>query len=708
MAPTNDQYASTTPRRFLLVGNPNAGKTTLYNALTGSRARVGNYPGITVESRRAVVNHKNVALEIVDLPGTYSLTAHSPEEKIVLDALHGNYDGVVVATSETGLDRGLYLALQVIELGLPVLVALTLCDEADGRLIPDRLQAALGVPVVRTYAKKRHGTQTLLDTLSAYEPAPANLALGYSQEVLTYLKESGEGEGVRKKPVEHAFSVRGQKLLALFQTPGAAPELNTVDPDTAQPQRDQLCESVATTRYAFIEQTLVAVRPETNATRPWHAQQERIDRVLTHPIAGLAIFIVVMLLVFQMLFAGATPAADLIDATVARLGDALEHGVELGGTRVLSGLPAGALRDLLVQGVIGGVGSVLVFTPQIALLFFLIGALEDSGYLARAAFLMDRIMRAAGLPGKAFVPLLSGYACAVPAVLATRTLEKKRDRLLTILTLPLMSCSARLPVYVLISAVAFAGSAPLLGFIQAPALVLIATYVGSAIITIAAVFVLSRTGLKGSPGGFVLELPPYRWPNLTSLVRQTWLRTKSFLVDAGSIILALSLVLWALLSYPKPDQEALRAGLEAGKTEATVALETSAAGRVTRFAEPVLEPLGFDSRIGVGLVAAFAAREVFVSSLGIVFGREADDETGLIDALRNARKRNGEPLFSSLTALSLIVFFVFACQCMSTLAAARRETGSWRYPIFMFAYMTSLAVVASFAVYQCGRLLGYS
>jgi ferrous iron transport protein B len=417
-----------------------------------------------------------------------------------------------------------------------------------------------------------------------------------------------------------------------------------------------------------------------------------------------------MAVVFQSLFAWADPAIGLIESAVAAL-----QGV------VSNVVPPGPFASLLSDGVIAGVGNVVVFVPQIALLFFLIGILEDSGYLARVAFLLDRVMGGIGLHGKAFVPMLSGFACAVPAVMATRTIESRRDRLLTMMVIPLTSCSARLPVYVLVIAVVFA---PALG-----GLVLLSMYMLSVLAALGAAFVLRRTVLKGPKPPLVLELPPYRRPVLRNLLRHTWERVKTFLVDAGTVILALTIILWALLSFPKDDQvearfdrvaqEVTRTVESPGEREARLAeiagqraraqLTHSVAGRIGKAMEPALEPLGLDWRMGVGILGAFAAREVFVSTLGVVFGIEdaTEDSPSLRSSLDKATWPDGDPLMTPLAGLSLMVFFVLACQCMSTLAVVRKESGSWRWPIFLFVYMTALAYAASLVVYQVGSWLGW-
>jgi len=431
--------------------------------------------------------------------------------------------------------------------------------------------------------------------------------------------------------------------------------------------------------------------------------------VLLHPALGFAIFLALMTVVFQALFAGADPVIGWIEAFFAWL-----------GSTVASALPAGLFADLVAKGLIAGVGSVLVFLPQILLLFLFIGILEDTGYMARVAFLMDRVMKALGLHGRAFVPMLSGYACAVPAILATRTMERQRDRLLTMLVVPLMTCSARLPVYGLLIAaiVPVQGSAPLEGagpFTQG--LLLAGMYLFSTVIALLAAAVLGRTVLKGPRVPFLLEMPPYRVPHWASVVRMMWEKSNVFVKEAGTVILTCTVAMWVLLSFPRqavhttPTEipSAIRSVAAVSQSEASAALQQSYGGRLGHAIEPALAPLGFDWKIGIGLIGAFAAREVFVSTMAVVYGLEGADESSLAlrERLRTETRPDGSKLYTPLVCLSLMIFFALSCQCMSTLAVVKRETRSWRWPSFLFAYMTVLAWVASFAVYQGGRLLGF-
>jgi ferrous iron transport protein B len=464
-------------------------------------------------------------------------------------------------------------------------------------------------------------------------------------------------------------------------------------------------DEVVRARWAWLDahvQPLIKRPPDRTRT-------QRVDRILLHRVGGFAIFLAIMFLVFMSLFAWTAPAMDAIDHVFAWLRSEI-HAI----------LPAGVVGDFLADAVVAGAGSVIVFLPQILLLFFFIGLLEDCGYMARIAFLMDRIMKAMNLHGRAFVPMLSGYACAVPAILATRTMERQRDRLLTMLVVPLMTCSARLPVYTLVIGALFAGSHWTQSFLM------VGMYLFSVLTTLTAAVVLSRLikPLRAKRLPFVIELPPYRLPSPRDVVRQMWDRTAMFLREAGTVILGCTIALWALLYFPRelpqgsPDYDALIA--KAPTANARTALENEKAGtllansyggRLGHAIEPGIAPMGFDWKIGVGVIGAFAAREVFISTMGVVYsvGSDVDENSpGLRDALRTAKRGDGRPLYTPLVGLCLMIFFALACQCMSTLAVVRRETGGMKWPLFLFGYMTVLAWVVTTAVYQGGRLFGFS
>ncbi len=715
------------PAQVLIAGNPNCGKSTLFNALSGGSAHVGNYPGVTVDRTSARLRLGAREVQLVDVPGMYSLTAGSPEEQLAVNALiEGQTRAVICVVDATTLQRGLYLALQLIESGVSVVVALNMMDSAESlglRIDTGRLSQLFGAPVVPVVATKRRGLDALLAALD---------------------KEIGGGSGAER--VEVAYPPRLEadvaKLIPVVAQwrPETAPSqtrafalwcLLSLGEDTlrgipddvrravheireaAKAQGRNIDLEIISARYAWLDDALGEVCSAQERGPSW---SERIDRVLTHPVAGLVVFSAVMLGMFEALFAGAEPLIAAIESFTGLI-----------QTQATMVLPPGVLQDLVVEGIIAGVGNVIVFAPQILMLFLFVGFLEDSGYLARVAFVIDRVMKGVGLHGKAFVPLLSGFACAIPAVMATRTIERRRDRLVTMLALPLMSCSARLPVYILVVGTVFAGQS--LGWFSAGAVALFSMYTLSVLVTLAAAAVIGRTVLPGPAPTFVLEMPPYRWPSAQILWINAWRRLRVFLVDAGTIILAMTILLWALLSFPKSADIADHYAEERERIEQTEASEIDRAealrsldsqeaaeqlgyslgGRFGHAIEPALRPIGFDWQIGVGIIGAFAAREVFISTLGVVFGLgEADEENiPLRQALRDARHADGTPVMTPLSGISLMVFFLLACQCMSTLAVVRRESGSWKWPLFLFSYMTALAYMASLAVYQGGQLLGF-
>jgi ferrous iron transport protein B len=713
----------------VIVGNPNVGKTTVYNRLTGERARIGNYPGVTVERRSARLRLADGRkLEIADVPGTYSLSARSAEEQIALEAVLGldefprpNLSLVVVDAGQ--LTRNLYLVVQLAELGVPLVMALNMIDEvSDNPPNAAALEKVFGIRVVETNGRIGTGLDELKNAVGRAldAPRPARVEVPYPRELVADADRVAEA-----LPAAWRASVERDRALALWALASIdeGDELAGV-PQALRERCDDVRRAASTTgrdidreivaaRYAFIDRAIPSLYEKLDRHPPKRKASERVDRVLLHPLGGFAIFLLLMLIVFQALFSWSDPAISLIEDGMGALAAA-----------VGSALPDGLVRDLLTAGVIGGVGNVVVFLPQILLLFFFIGLLEDSGYMARVAFLMDRVLKALGLHGRAFVPMLSGFACAVPAILATRTMEQKRDRLLTMLVIPLMTCSARLPVYTLIIAALFPPTRAF-GWLPVQGLLMVAMYVFAIVTTLLVAGVLGRTVVRGRRVPLILELPPYRLPNLLTTLRMMGERAFVFLKEAGTVILACTIVLWALLSFPRNDAapaetpHAVAIHAAAGKTPAAPApsetelaelrIERSYGGRLGKALEPVLEPLGFDWKLGVGIVGAFAAREVFVSTLGLVYGvGEVDDEAVPLRQ-KLAQERVGDrPRYTPLVGLSLLVFFALSCQCMSTLAVVRRETKTWKWPAFMFAYMTALAYAASLVVYQGGRLLGFS
>jgi ferrous iron transport protein B len=692
-----------TPLPIVLVaGNPNSGKSTIFNVLTGSRAHVANYPGVTIDRVSAPLVAGGRTIELVDLPGTYSLSARSREEQIAVDSLLGRAvpapQAVVVVVDAATLGRALFLAVEVIATGVPVVLALNMSDEAarDGIVIDVAALAAMtGAEVVRTVATKGEGIAELTAAIGrAAAKAPADTRFLDRPAALAPDIAELEAAILAARVLERPGAARAWATwLLLSLDDEGADDLAGIPPSiraltlairrrAAAAGRNVDLEIISSSyqRVDTIVEAVVHRSPENSRRRT-----DRIDAILTHGLYGGAVFAVVMLVVFQALFTWSEPAIAVIESGVAGVQGLAE-----------ATLPPGPLTDLVINGIIAGVGNVVVFVPQIGLLFLFIGLLEDSGYLARVAFVIDRLMRSVGLNGRAFVPMLSGFSCAVPAVMATRTIESRTDRLLTMLVLPLMSCSARLPVYVLVTATVFAPGTRL-GYLSAGAVLLFAMYMLSVVAALTAAAVLRRTVLKGPGAPLVLELPPYRLPAPRVLLFNVWQRVRAFLIGAGTVILALTIVLWALLSYPRVAADA------AGDQ-----LRHSFAGRMGHAIEPAIEPLGFDWRIGVGIIGAFAAREVFVSTLAIVFDIESDgaEEEPLRDALRAATWPDGRRLMTPLAGVSLMVFFVLACQCMSTIAVVRRESGTWSWPLFMLAYMTVLAYTASLAVYQVGSRLG--
>jgi ferrous iron transport protein B len=697
----------------VLIGNPNTGKTTLFNRLTGQNARVGNYPGVTVDRRpgRLLVSGDGadtaVAIDVIDVPGTYSLSARSAEEQIAINAVLGlcgcPAPALAVAVVDAGqLIRNLYLVLQLVELQVPVVVALNMIDEVahNPPSIPT-VRRLFGVPVVPTNARNGTGIPDLKRAIAAalQRPPRHTLRLPYPEPLVRDAQRVADA-----LPPAWRSSAERDRALALWALTSIERHDELQGIDTRLRQRclevhskagnRDLDDEVIATRYAFLDRHAAQLHETVNLHPPKHPLSDRIDRILLHPVYGFAIFLTLMLVIFQALFSWADPAIRLVEGATTWLQGQMSNV-----------LPDGILSDLVCRGLIGGVGNVIVFLPQILLLFLFIGVLEDSGYMARIAYLMDRVMRSLGLHGRAFVPMLSGFACAVPAILATRTMERFRDRLLTIMVIPLMTCSARLPVYTLIIAALFPPAA-VFGWVPVQGLLMVAMYLFSIAVTLIAAAVLGRTVIRGRQIPLILELPPYRLPAPRTIVRLMLERSWMFLREAGTVILVCTIALWALLYFPRVTSTGTSSLTPSAAQEAR--LEHSWGGQLGRAIEPVLAPLGFDWKIGVGIIGAFAAREVFVSTMGIIYGvgEVEKDNVPLRARIRTEQRSDGTPLYTPLVGLSLMIFFALACQCMSTLAVTRRETHSWVWPGFMFAYMTVLAWTASFLVYQGGRLLG--
>ncbi|HTM44073.1 MAG TPA: ferrous iron transport protein B [Polyangiaceae bacterium] len=719
----------------LLVGNPNVGKTTLFNALTGQRARVGNYPGVTVDRRSGTLETSStheqrtpLLATVVDVPGAYSLCGRSTDEQIAINAVLGfggnPQPNLVCVVMEAGqLSRNAYLLLQLCELQVPLLMIVNMIDEVDDqRPNLETLSTLFGVPVVATNARAGEGIDPLRDAIFAALKHPQIPKLHIDYPALT---QADADRIVADLPAAWRTSIERDRALARWALSSidtddeleAIPidlrravltlQQETKNQDGAAEHPRDWDREIITARYGWIDRHFPSIyKSQAPSVSRVERLTDRIDRVLLHPVYGFAIFVAVMTLLFQALFTWAQPAISVTEDSVAFL-----------QSLATDLLPAGVLRDALVEGVLGGVGNVVVFLPQILLLFVFIGLLEDSGYMARVAYLMDRVLRSVGLHGRAFVPMLSGFACAIPAIMATRTMERRRDRLLTMLVVPLMSCSARLPVYSLIIVTLFPASR-LLGFIPLQGLLMIAMYLFSTTMSLVAASVLGRTAVKGRRVPLILELPRYRRPKVRGVLRMAAERALSFLREAGTMILACTMILWVLLSFPKapqatsvPSAPVASASIQTPQAApaAKTPIEYSLGGRFGKAIEPALKPLGFDWKIGIGLVGAFAAREVFVSTLGLVYGLDdsKNDDRSLREKIQADVRADGSPRYTPLMGLSLMLFFALACQCMSTLAVVRRETRSWRWPLFMFAYMGTLAYAVSFTVFQVGQLVGF-
>jgi ferrous iron transport protein B len=788
------------PLKVALIGNPNTGKSTLFNALAGLRARVGNYPGVTVEKKIGRVRWDNRDIDLIDLPGTYSLSPRSLDELVSVDVLLGRQqdvgqvDAVICIVDASNLERNLYLVSQILELKLPMVLVLNMCDLAAARgttVDGEALAAKLGVVVVQTEAHRRVGLdalqQAIVETASRDGIDPPTL---FPEEFYTERDQLAVLLAEWNEP-----PMPGYLLERMLLDVGGQVETQLAErqperlASTLGAARERLKEAgcripmtEARVRYAWARDMLTGV-----VTRPTERRvttSDKIDKVLTHRLAGLLIFCGLMFVVFLSIFTWAEPFMGAIETAQGWVTD------------VVKGLmPPGALRSLLVDGVIAGVGGVIVFLPQIAFLFFFLAILEDCGYMARAAFLMDKLMTRIGLSGKSFVPLMSSFACAIPGVMATRVIENRRDRMVTMLVAPLMSCSARLPVYVLLIALFL----PSEKWIER-GLVMFAMYSLGVVVAIGVAWLLKKTFFKGETPPFVMELPSYKWPSPRIVLHRVYDRSKAFVTRAGTLIFATTVIVWACAYFPgdhgevngvtveiesfksefgeelkskserlselqeqldflgilmlpntsDDEKEAassklLKKKLIADTSPETVTLaameararigplqqridelnaivdpwknqknqlsaqliEGSFLGRMGHAIEPVVKPLGWDWKIGVGAIASFPAREVIVATLGTIYSLGSEvkaEDAGLLGAIRNSEWPDGRKVYNTPVALSVMVFFALCAQCAATLMVIRRETNSWRWPIFTFVYMTVLAYVGAFVTYQVGMM----
>jgi len=717
-----------------LIGNPNTGKSTLFNALVGMRARVGNFPGVTVEKKVGRARWNGRAVTLIDLPGTYSLSPRSLDEMVSVDVLLGRQsdvdqlDGVICIVDAANLERNLYLVSQVLDIGLPVVLVLNMWDVAQSRglnIDVEGLQARLGIPVIRAEAHRKRGVEQVraaIDSLADREGLTERpLFPAEFYEETARLAEKLTRWGAPDVPhyllQRMLIDVGGQAELALARKcrdlPGCLAEA-----------RARLSEAgcrvpavEAKVRYAWARETLNGV--VTQPTQRAVTFSDQLDRLLTHRFAGLLVFAFLMLVVFQAIYRWAVPFMDAIEAGQG----AIAAGVE-------GLLGPGALRSLLVDGVIAGVGGVIVFLPQIVFLFLFIAILEDCGYMARAAFLMDKLMTKVGLSGKSFVPLMSSFACAIPGVMATRVIENRRDRMVTILVAPLMSCSARLPVYVLLISAFVPATTYLGGWVGLQAIVLLAMSSLGLVVAIPVAWLLKKTWFKGETPPFVMELPSYKWPSLRIVLHRAYDRGKAFVTRAGTLIFATAILVWAAGYFPGDHRELdlVTARIEDLQDETGVEesleeelgplkerrdtlrgdlIANSLLGRAGHAVEPAVRPLGWDWKIGVGAIASFPAREVIIATLGTIYslGGDVDEEdAGLKAVLHEATWPDGRPVYNVPVALSIMVFFALCAQCAATLMVIKRETNSWLWPGFTFVYMTALAYVGALVTYQVGML----
>lgn len=734
-----------------LLGNPNCGKTAIFNYLTGSHQKVSNYPGITVERkigrlkhghRGHGLNHRNRRFvhrfgrrgrnrggiflphhteycNVLDLPGTYSLTPESIDEQVVaeqvMDWIHGinRPSAIISVVDATNLSRNLYLTTQLLDIGIPVILALNMMDLVkDKSVLPNlsELEKRFGLAaVVPMSALEGWGIDELKSAISKslkkHAPQKAKRLFESHPEIQnlleplsTYLQNEFD-YSPRIAKVQALRLITRQSAVNLYKPPHAGK--HSFSDEIVQEivdLRDTAVEKIeqegfnhrtieATIRYTWLDKLLKQSEQKEVYQLKEKTRSEKIDVVLTHSVFGPIIFLALLIFIFQAIFTWSSYPMDWIDGGIAAVGD-----------WVIGTMQPGILRDLLVEGIIAGVGAVVIFLPQILVLVFCMTLLEDSGYMSRVAFMLDKLMTKAGLNGRSVLPLMSGYACAIPGVMASRTIDGWKERLITIMVLPLMSCSARLPVYALMIG-AFIPANKIFGFINLQGFTLVIMYFLGTITALIIAKVLSKFIEEKGRSSFVMELPPYRFPLMRSVFRQVYIRGKQFLLNAGKIIMAVSIVLWFLASFPKTSEA----------NSDVNPIHYSYAGKIGHAIEPVIEPLGFDWKIGVGLITSFAAREVVVSTLATLYSVEGDGEdmVSLSESMKNdINPETGKPVFNTLVAISLMVFFVYAAQCLATFAIIKQETNSWKWPLIMIVYMTTLAYLASLAVYQVGSLIG--
>lgn len=734
-----------------LLGNPNCGKTAIFNYLTGSHQKVSNYPGITVERKigvlryghgrycnkhrgrrffnrfegggrnrgRRFIHQNSKYCNVLDLPGTYSLTPESIDERVVaeqvMDWIHGinRPSAIISVVDATNLSRNLYLTTQLLDIGIPVILALNMMDLVkDKSVLPEisELKKNFGfAAVIPMSALEGWGIDELKEAIAKAikSPIPRKAKKLFQshpeiRELLEPLSTCLQNKFDYSPRIARVQALRlttRQSAVNLYKPPHAG--IHSFSDDIVkeiEELRDAAVERIeqagfnhrtieATIRYTWLDNLLKQSEQKEVSQLKVKSRSEKIDTVLTHHIFGPIIFVALLIFIFQAIFTWSSYPMEWIDVGIAMIGD-----------WVIKVMQPGILRDLIVEGIIAGVGAVIIFLPQILVLVFCMTLLEDSGYMSRVAFMLDKLMTKAGLHGRSVLPLMSGYACAIPGVMASRTIDGWKERLITIMVLPLMSCSARLPVYALMIG-AFIPAIKIFGFINLQGLTLVVMYFLGTITALIIARILSKFILEKGKSSFVMELPPYRLPLMRSVFRQVSIRGKQFLLNAGKIIMAVSIVLWFLASFPKTTE------VDSGVNP----IHHSYAGKIGHAIEPIIEPLGFDWKIGVGLITSFAAREVVVSTLATLYNVEDEGENmiSLTESMKNdINPKTGKPVFNTLVAISLMVFFVYAAQCLATFAIIKQETNSWKWPMIMIAYMTTLAYLASLAVYQLGSLIG--
>jgi len=691
-----------------LIGNPNVGKTTIFNRLTGLRQKVGNYPGVTVDKRRGPMQIQHRHISIIDLPGTYSIYPNTEDEIIVHRVLNGldeenKPDFVLAIVDMSNMERGLFLVSQVMDLGLPMAIVLNMEDTAEKQGIAvktHQLYKALGVPIIQCNARNDKSLKGIEDLITKKTFAKPQPFLDTADLLPESLSDTISKEFNLKNPYQAFQLIRFQDsevLLKKYQKDFIKEKIAEANfnLDEAQVKETRL-------RYQAIQRVLEKCIEHTDVKTKRLTQQ--LDKIFLHKVGGYVVFLGILLLIFQAIFAWSSIPMDLIDGLFA----------SLSGWTVET-LPAGVLTDLLAEGIVPGIGGVLIFIPQIALLFGFLAILEDSGYMSRVVFLMDRLMRPFGLNGKSMVPLISSIACAIPGIMAARNIGNWKDRITTIMVAPLMSCSARLPVYVIL--IALAVPEAYVGPFHLQAVALLGMYL-LGIVAVLLVSIVFKLILKSKEKSFLmLEMPLYRLPKVKDVLITMYSKSMTFVMAAGKVILAISVILWVLASYGPPSRmDAAVAGIEAPAADAgeeaiesynnrisSIKLENSYIGIAGKFIEPAIRPLGYDWKIGVALITSFAAREVFVSTIATLYsvGSDVEDELTIKEKLdQEVNAETGEKVFNVATSFSLIVFYAFAMQCMSTLAVVYRETKGWKWPMIQMVYMTVLAYVSAWAVYQ--------